>query len=401
MQFLIISQGMHRFIALNISNKFQAVVYFLTIFLFFIFRGRLMKFPNKLIYFIFFIIVFFIYGISINPINSALIDVLLLTMHGAFFYLGWNLYQEMHNEKLIKSILIDGIIISTIIGIFFLSFSGEIVSPIIGLLALSMFGMMRFGNKFSIYFWLIFLIMNLLWSFGKQTLLISAISLLIIFFNPASIKNAFKTYKKIANSSLKLVIFSLLGVSSYLLILSLNIEMASIRKTLLFFENLDLNTSFSLLLNYPELAYAVVDVSTAGRIYEVIITFNGFLESKIKMLFGEGLGAMIDLSGKNELAQLTFDFGETRAVQTLPAFIFLKFGILGCLIFLLVLYKQFKNRLLSNKLFYPYLLCLIASILAFSTLFKFHFITFFLGAMAANVFYARNQNKGTIRQTNE
>ena len=67
-------------------------------------------------------------------------------MHGAFFYLGWNLYQEMHNEKLIKSILIDGIIISTIIGILFLSFSGEIVSPIIGLLALSMFGMMRFGN---------------------------------------------------------------------------------------------------------------------------------------------------------------------------------------------------------------------------------------------------------------
>lgn len=360
-----------------------------------------MKFPNKLIYFIFFIIIFFIYGISINPINSVLIDVLLLAMHGAFFYLGWNLYQEMHNEKLIKSILIDGIIISTIIGIFFLSFSGEIVSPIIGLLALSMFGMMRFGNKFSIYFWLIFLIMNLLWSFGKQTLLISVISLLIIFFNPASIKNAFKTSKRIANSSLKLVIFSLLGASSYLLILSLNIEMASIRKTLLFFENLDLNTSFSLLLNYPELAYAVVDVSTAGRIYEVIITFNGFLESKIKMLFGEGLGAMVDLSGKNELAQLTFDFGETRAVQTLPAFIFLKFGISGCLIFLLVLYKQFENRLLSNKLFYPYLLCLIASILAFSTLFKFHFITFFLGAMAANVFYTRNQNKGTIRQTNE
>ena len=156
-----------------------------------------------------------------------------------------------------------------------------------------------------------------------------------------------------------------------------------------------------MLLNYPELAYAVVDVSTAGRIYEVIITFNGFLESKIKMLFGEGLGAMVDLSGKNELAQLTFDFGETRAVQTLPAFIFLKSGILGCLIFLLVLYKQFENRLLSNKLFYPYLLCLIASILAFSTLFKFHFITFFLGAMAANVFYTRNQNKGTTRQTNE
>ncbi|GIR02467.1 MAG: hypothetical protein CM15mP11_12230 [Gammaproteobacteria bacterium] len=41
------------------------------------------------------------------------------------------------------------------------------------------------------------------------------------------------------------------------------------------------------------------------------------------MLFGEGLGAMVDLSGKNELAQLTFDFGETRAVQKLfTAFIF-------------------------------------------------------------------------------
>ena len=137
--------------------------------------------------------------------------------------------------------------------------------------------------------------------------------------------------------------------------------------------------------------YDGLDMSTAGRVVELLLIWEKFTSSIPSFLFGGGFGSALDLSIKNNFSDLTYTFQETQSVQTLLAFVPSRFGFLGVFYGLYVLLKQFKERRFSGNMYVPYIICLILSFLAFSTVFKFHFISFFLGAMVYNVRVKKQQ----------
>lgn len=395
-QHLLLNQGgLHRFNVLSITNKIQATCYVLLLVLFFLLKGNIRIPSSKIILFFVTFSFLFIVGSIQNSLSSAVIDFILIAMQIIFFYLGWIFFERLGSKKIVKKILSDSILIAFILGIIFFRSGLEYSSPIIGFFALSVYAIMRFGSSFSIYFWIMLVLMNIFWAFGKQTLLISAIALVIIYFNPKSIRSILLNYRNASNNFIKLIFLSpILFFSGYFVIFS-GIEFGSVRKLMLLVDNTNLVIPLQLLMNYPDLVFQIVDVSTAGRLYELIIVLNGNFQSVYHFLFGSGLGGEIALSAKNEFADIQFTFGTTRVVQTLPVFLLLKFGFMGTLLSFLWFIVYFLNRHHSQYLFFPFFLCLFASILAFTTIFKFHFLGFFWGAMAAQI------NKTRGRRTHD
>jgi hypothetical protein len=385
-QYLYIQTGLHRFAVLSITNKIQAFAYFIILFLFISFISKLKKPSFNIITIFIGSIILLLIGIVNNPLNSALVDFSVLIMQFTFYYIGWIYFDRLGNEDIIKKLLNDSLFFSFFLGL--IAFSAgfqELVTPMLGFLALSVYASMRFGKRFNKHFWAMLIIMNILWSFGKQTLLTSVIAIIFVHLNPSIIRSVFSNSQSIYNNFFKLLIFFSISTFSFFLLASLSIEFSSIRKLILLIENMNLDIPFSVLLNNPELVYEIVDVSTAGRIYELIIVFNSHSNTYLSFIFGSGVGGEMDLGYKNELAGLDFSFGTTRVAQTLPVFLFLKFGLFGILIFLLLFIKYLVKRKNSQFLFYPFFLCLLMSIIAFSTVFKFHFVGFFWGAMVAQI----------------
>lgn len=385
-QYLYIQTGLHRFAVLSITNKIQAFSYVIILILLLAFISKLKKPSINIIITFTITIILLLIGVVNNPLNSALVDFSVLAMQLTFFYIGWIYFDHLSNKKIINKLLNDSLFFSFFLGLIaFISGLQELVTPMLGFLALSVYASMRFGKRFNKHFWAMLIIMNILWSFGKQTLLTSIIAIIFIYFNPSAIRSVFSNYQSIYNNTFKLFIFFSISTFSFFLLASSGIEFSAVRKLFLLIENTNLEIPFYILLNNPELVYEIVDVSTAGRVYELIIVFNSHSSSYTSLIFGSGLGGEMDLAYKNEVAGLDFTFGTTRVAQTLPVFLFLKFGLFGILIFLFLLIKYIVERKNSQFLFYPFLLCLIMSIIAFSTVFKFHFVGFFWGAMIAQI----------------
>ncbi len=381
--FYLLQGTSHRFAVLGISNKIQAASYIFLVAFFFLLKGRLKKPSLQITFLIIFSIILLILGSIQNSLGSAFIDFVLIFMQLIFFYIGWIYFEQLENKKVVRNLLNDNILIAFVIGAIFFSSGYEYSSPIIGFFALSVYAAMRFGKDLRVYFWIMLIIMNILWAFGKQTFLISLLGLMFVYFNKDFYKSTLINLRSMGNKALTLVIFSpFIFLSVYIVFFSA-IEFGSVKKFVLLIENLSFDIPLDIILKYPELLYEVLDVSTASRLYELLLVIDQSSQSLIHTLFGSGLGGEIDLASKNEFANLQFTFESTRVAQTLPVFMLLKFGILGLVALFLIIFFYFKKRDKSKFFFYPFFICLFTSILAFSTVFKFHFIGFFWGAMIA------------------
>lgn len=382
-QHLFVIQGeIHRFVFLGVANKVQAFCYFFLIALFFFLKGRFKKPSNQIVLLIIFSFCLFLIGLALNNPSAVFTDFALIGMQIIFFYLGWVFFKELGNKDLIKKILNDSIFFALVIGVLFFSYGFEYQSPIIGFYALSIYAVLRFGKTFSIYFWIILIMMNILWAFGKQNLLISLIGLALIYFNGDVFNSRYINLRHLSNTFLRLVmLFPILISSVYILFFS-DLEFGSVTKLLLLLDSLSFEIPINILFIYPELLYQVLDVSTASRLYELILVLDQNSKSILSIFLGQGFGGEIDLSSKNEFVGLEYTFETTRVAQTLPVFLLLKFGVIGTLFFIILFFSYLRRRIYSKNLFYPFLICFITSILAFSITI-FHFIGFFWGAMIA------------------
>lgn len=372
----------HRFQALSKSNLALAVVYLVTFSILPILFTKLKAPPkdsNLAISFIAFIIVI---SLTINKPIFVLKDATLIVLQLIFFLIGWTFSHVFDSKFYVKLLIRDGIIFGTFLGIYTFSVDYDLVSPMFGIFATAAYARVKYGREFNFYFFISFLLLNIFWAFGKQTLILSAIAVTIVIMSSSDLKK----YQNLKNKFLyrflilALLIFTVIVSFDYLN----TADIKSFAKLNLLLDQIKIGILFSGPLT-ADLIYDGLDISTAGRVYELLLIYDKITSSIPSFLFGGGLGLGLDLSLKNDYSNLSFTFQETQSVQTLLAFVPSRFGFLGVFFGLYILFKQFKERRFSGNIYVPYILCLILSLLAFSTVFKFHFISFFLGAMLYNV----------------
>lgn len=372
----------HRFQALSKSNLALAFVYLVTFSLVPLFFAKLKAPPKSSIFVISFISLVIVISLTINNPIFVLKDTTLIIMQVVFFFIGWSFSYIFDCKSYIKTLIRDGIIFGALLGSYAFFVDYDLVSPMFGVLALAAFASVKYGREFNFYFLICLLMLNITWSFGKQTLIISFISIIIIMMSSSDLKKQQKFFYKF------LYRFSMLAVSIVAILTLLNfLDTSNLRS----FSKLNLlidQIKLSVLLSGPLTAdsiYEGLDMSTAGRLIELLLIWEKLTSSVPSFLFGGGFGSALDLTLKNQYTTLTYSFQETQSVQTLLAFVTSRFGFIGVFFGLYALFKQFKERRFSGNFYVPYVICLLLSLLAFSTVFKFHYISFFMGAMFYNV----------------
>lgn len=371
----------HRFEALSKSNVALGIVYVVTFFLLPIFFTKLKAAPKGSSLVISFIILIIVVSLTINNPIFVLKDTGLIIMQVIFFFTGWFFFYIFDSKLYVKKLISDGIIIGFLLGIYATFVDYDLVSPMFGIFALATYARVKFGREFNTYFLVCFLMFNITWSFGKQTILISILSVIVILMS----SDPEKLHKFSAKSLYRFSVLVVSTISIFILFTYLNVsDLRSFAKLHLFLDQIKISSFLSGPLTAESIYYGL-DVSTAGRIVELLLIWEKLSSSIPSFLFGSGLGASLDLSLKNHFSDMIFTFQETQSVQTLIAFVPSRFGFLGVFLILIVIFKQFKERNYSGNIYVSYMLCLILSFFAFSTVFKFHFISVFLGAMAHNV----------------
>lgn len=382
LQVFFAASSTHRFAALSKSNMALTGIYLVMLFFLPLLLKKINKPPKSSIVVIVLTIVIIPISLSINEPLFLFKDLVLISLHVIFFILGWCFYFIFDSKSKVKYLIKDGLTLSIIFGIISLSTDFDMVSPMFGYFALTTFARVKFGREFNIYFLLSLLLYNFVWSFGKQTLLISIICIISVFLINSDIKKTrelilAKIYKYSA------LIFFTLSIITVLYFFDTS-NLKSVVKFNLLLQQIDLFGLLSGPLSAKAI-YSGLDASTAGRVIELLLIWDKLSSSPLSFLFGGGLGTSLDLSIKNQFSGIKFNFDETQSVQTLIAFIPSRFGFLGLLFVIYVSIKHFNLRRYTRNLYIPYIICLALSIMAFSTVFKFHFISFFLGAMVYNV----------------
>lgn len=378
----------HRFEALSKSNLALAVVYLANFFLIPLFFAKLKAPPKGSVLFISIIALIIVISLTINNPIFVLKDTTLIIMQAVFFFIGWSFSYIFDCKPYVKILIRDGIIFSAFLGTYVFFVDYDLVSPMFGVLALASFARVKYGREFNFYFLICFLMLNFVWSFGKQTLIISFISVIIIIMSSSDLKKQRRFIDKF------LYRFSMLAVFMIATLTVLNFldtsNLRSFTKLNLLLDQIKISVLFSGPLTADSI-YDGLDMSTAGRVIELLLIWEKLISSVPSFLFGGGFGSALDLALKNQFSNLTYTFQETQSVQTLLAFVPSRFGFIGVFFGLYLLFKQFKERKLSGNIYVPYVICLILSFLAFSTVFKFHFISFFMGAMLYNVRIRKQQ----------
>ena len=99
--------------------------------------------------------------------------------------------------------------------------------------------------------------------------------------------------------------------------------------------------------------FDVLDASTAERVYELKQTISANTQKSLTILFGQGLGGTVDLSGTEDpgVMQAYDDLSKVKVVHLGLTWVLLKGGLIGLLIYFAFLYKVAKYgiRLLSGQ----------------------------------------------------
>ncbi len=379
-QMLFIHIGYHRFKALSYTNKTLALLYIVT---FFVILFSHKKIGKHILSFFFLLYFLALYSFLIfnNNIISIVIDVVLLSLQAIFLYFGYYFSEIIRNKYVQRKIIKDNIIIAILLGIIYLSIfqDVEIVNPSFGLFILASIYLYDLQSLIALlYFFLAFLIFNIVFSFGKQNFIVTFLTLLVYkFFLPM------RNYKNIHLYVLNFFKYSFIFLfifAAMLLIFKYGDNINAVRKLKIFINNFKYDLfiqNIEFIYNNPYIVYEFFDLSTAGRLSEFFIALNTLIE-KNSLLIGNGLGIELDFSERDKYT-FFYEFEKTRSVQTLFTFLISRFGIIGYIslvVFLLYLYFRGVFKDVWGKAF---LICLVLSMIAFSTVFKYHYMMFFLG----------------------
>ena len=326
-------------------------------------------------------IIFLGIGLLNNKPEHIAKDFALVAMQILFLILGYSLAIDFIKERLIQHIVAINLVISVILGLSVINTQTfDIVSPIFGFQALALFGALAFKKwTHTLLFFLTLMSGVVFWGFGKQSALYSLVLLAIWVFRSLGPSSATRTTYSFGFKQLGFTIIALLVLWA-----TVNITTSSgiEKKTQSFFQNLDLyyiSSSLSV-----DTIYLAFDDSTAGRLVEYILISEKMSSSIIFTMFGSGLGGALDLSIKNQYAGLaSFTFSNTQGVQTLPAFILLKGGVLGSFLFAYFCRALWSLRKYEGDLVVLSAAIVFLSVLAFPTVIRFHFLFYFIGVTLA------------------
>ena len=376
LQVALVNDSQHRFSALGQANIMMAISYLICSSFIFLLMRKAKTVPLGFILAVVLFLTILIVSFFLNDFRFLVKDAGLILLQFMFFALGWFFYSEIQNSGFVKTILLDNLLIGAVGAVIIRNYGFDVVSPLFGYLALATFAYARFGKQYRNVFILALLIFNLGWSFGKQTLLLSLLCILIGGYqnNELQRKRVVRLLKILSKTLLLgLFVFVIVSFSDVL-------NLRSLVKFEILFQKLDLS-QILFGLGKADALYLSLDVSTAGRVLELVLIWENLVASPLNFMFGSGLGASLDLGIKNAYAGLSYNFEETQSVQTLLAFVPSRFGFLGVAAVIFIFFRSFNKRHLSGSLFAPWLICFFLSLMAFPTVFRFHFFGFFWGAM--------------------
>ena len=375
----LVSGGQHRFASLAVANIVMAAIYvslLLITLIALVVEKRSIAVPKIILTnLIVFYSLFAIFGLATQEFVFVLKDLTLMGLQIIFFILGYLLYSQAQSERILKKILRDNFFIALLMGVI-TSWYGltEIVSPIFGYQALALLASMKFGRPWANRYFFAFIAVDiLLWAFGKQTMVMIGLLITIwLFVRP---RHHFQQEAKMA----RWVVAPSLVLAA-LLINSLTdiTDSGTFKKLGLLINQFD-SQSLTGAVN-PAMLYLAFDDSTAGRLLEYLLIYEEAQQNPLTLLFGQGPGGALSLEVKNLYSAIeSFVFSETQGVQTLPAFILLKAGLSGLVLFTYLLISVFRYRHFASHLVWPILIMIVLSCLAFATVFRFHFLFFLIG----------------------
>jgi hypothetical protein len=112
----------------------------------------------------------------------------------------------------------------------------------------------------------------------------------------------------------------------------------AVGKLLYMITSADLNFSgmgpsyWKILLANPRFIFDFLDLSTAQRVFELLVVVDTISKNTITLFFGMGLGGSIDISATQDNSVLRSHFGDTQSVRVLHlgvSWVLLKGGIVG------------------------------------------------------------------------
>lgn len=375
------NDGQHRFSGLAVANVVMASTYiFLTVMMLAAFlaeRKPLLVPKTHLIVVASCYALFAVLGLASHEFSYVLKDLVLVGIQIIFFIMGYILSSRLTDERMLQTILAENLILAITLGIFRTLYEPtDIVSPIYGYQALALYATMKSGRLWTHCLFLMFIFADVfLWAFGKQTVVI--ICLLGVVWLFAKQNDRLDQVARVSKVwLLPTVLLTMIGLAS---LIDITATGAAKKFEMLFsqFDRANLTGAVD-----PAMLYLAFDDSTAGRLVEYVMIYEEAQKNPLSFITGRGFGATLNLEVKNLYSSIEqFVFSETQGTQTLPAFLLLKGGLIWVAAFLFFLIKLVRLRNFAGHLVWPIIVMLVLALVAFATVFRFHFLFFFIGAL--------------------